>query len=222
MKNLYTLLYLKPTKTINSVEGFAVVNYQMSIVNCLKSALLILNLLILNCFSAHAQTEQTWNIGTPNANSITATLTDYGALIISGSGAMLNYNTPAEQPWVDYRNDITALSIGNNITTIGSNAFSDFNGITTITLPASITTINNDAFSNCSSLTTITSLRTTAPTLTENVFLTGCPPTPHCMFRQALTQTTKPMPNGTFLILWNYCTLEQIEILDGQSDQMVR
>lgn len=50
---------------------------------------------------------------------------------------------------------ITSLTLHNNITTIGLNAFTD-GEFTQVTIPSSVTTIGNQAFSYCTNLTSIT------------------------------------------------------------------
>lgn len=51
---------------------------------------------------------------------------------------------------------IQSYVIPNNITSIGSSAFSRCNGLTDITIPDSVTSIGKFAFYNCSSLTSVT------------------------------------------------------------------
>ena len=51
---------------------------------------------------------------------------------------------------------LTNITIGNNVTTISDNAFSGCTGLTTLTIPDSVTKIGERAFNNCSGLITIT------------------------------------------------------------------
>jgi M6 family metalloprotease-like protein len=99
---------------------------------------------------------QRWDCGASNnvggAGSVYATLAA-GTLTISGRGNMANYNIT---PWVAYRNIITTVVIGNNITSIGDNAFSGCTGLTSVTIPGSVTSIGGDAFSGCTGLTSVT------------------------------------------------------------------
>ena len=55
-----------------------------------------------------------------------------------------------------YRPNITSVTIGNSVTSIGWDAFSGCSGLTSITIPDSVTSIGSDAFSGCSSLEAIT------------------------------------------------------------------
>ena len=56
----------------------------------------------------------------------------------------------------DYRPNIKSVTIGNNVTSIGREAFSDCTGLTSITIPEKVTTIGSGAFSDCTGLTSIT------------------------------------------------------------------
>ena len=82
--------------------------------------------------------------------------TTTGLLSITGSGKMNNYSDYSDVPWHKYCNDITSLSIGDQITSIGDYAFSDCSGLTSVTIPNSVTSIGDDAFSDCSGLTSVT------------------------------------------------------------------
>ncbi|MCL2596086.1 MAG: leucine-rich repeat domain-containing protein [Paludibacter sp.] len=108
------------------------------------------------CFSAfiNKANAQTWNIGSPNATDVTATLSGSSpnyTLTISGTGAMQDFETP---PWWSIRTKITTLVINTGITTIGNWAFDDCSGLTgTLTIPNSVTSIGNCAFDGCYGLT---------------------------------------------------------------------
>ena len=52
--------------------------------------------------------------------------------------------------------NITSVTIGNNVTSIGERAFSGCAGLTKIVIPSSVTNIGNSAFSGCAGLTQIT------------------------------------------------------------------
>ena len=53
------------------------------------------------------------------------------------------------------KGNITTLSIGSNIESIGANAFKGFTGLTSVTLPAGIKAISKSAFEGCTSLQTV-------------------------------------------------------------------
>ena len=83
-----------------------------------------------------------------------------GHLLIEGSGDMPNYtylqydNGPT--PWYDFRNSIKTVTIGDGITSIGSEAFCYCNNLTSISIPNSVTSLGDYAFYGCSNLKTIT------------------------------------------------------------------
>ncbi|GHT54639.1 hypothetical protein AGMMS49982_19660 [Bacteroidia bacterium] len=96
---------------------------------------------------------QTWNIGSPNAADVTATLSG-GTLTISGSGAMRDW-TYDGSPWYSQRAGITTVVINDGVTTIGSFAFHDNSSLTSVTIPGSVTGIGQSAFAYCSGLTSV-------------------------------------------------------------------
>ena len=51
---------------------------------------------------------------------------------------------------------LTSISIPDNVTSIGSNAFYNCYSLTSITVPDSVSSIGSNAFQNCSSLASIT------------------------------------------------------------------
>ncbi|WP_257880902.1 leucine-rich repeat domain-containing protein [Prevotella melaninogenica] len=78
-------------------------------------------------------------------------LTNDGVLTISGKGEMYDYSDDNRELWDEYdKYDIERIIIGDGVTTIGVNAFSDCDNL------ACVTTIGGGAFSDCSSLTSVT------------------------------------------------------------------
>ena len=55
-----------------------------------------------------------------------------------------------------YCTELTSVTIGSGVTSIGDRAFSGCKGVTSITIPNSVTSIGYSAFSGCTSLTSIT------------------------------------------------------------------
>lgn len=79
-----------------------------------------------------------------------------GVLTISGTGTMTDWTQSSKSPWDLYSKNITSVTIGNNVTSIGSLAFFNCSGLTSITIPNSVTSIGEGAFYNCTGLTSIT------------------------------------------------------------------
>lgn len=76
---------------------------------------------------------------------LTWNLTKAGTLTISGSGAMPDFSSTAEQPWRDNSSEIRSVIIENGVTTIGACAFWE-SGILGVEIPSSVTMIGNSAF----------------------------------------------------------------------------
>lgn len=95
----------------------------------------------------------------PNAKSgtcgegLTWSLSDDGALSISGSGPMKNYTYSDEAPW---GTEIKSVSIASGVTSIGDSAFEDCESLSAVTIPASVTSIGRAAFYGCRSLSAVT------------------------------------------------------------------
>ena len=84
-----------------------------------------------------------------------------GVLTFTGSGAMPDYvmdmTAPLlpETPWSDLCDKAETIVIGENITHIGSCAFTAFEALTEVVLPSSLTSIGDYAFAYCMELTTV-------------------------------------------------------------------
>lgn len=79
-----------------------------------------------------------------------------GVLTISGTGAMTNWSYTPDVPWYSYRENITRVSIGNSVTTIGHNAFYGCYGLKSVVIGNRVTSIGQYAFGDCSGLTSVT------------------------------------------------------------------
>ena len=120
-----------------------------------------------------------------------------GTLTISGSGAMNDYEYGNDYPWMDYRDSIQTIVIGDQITQIGRYAFTgtacstikfgknvrsigeraflecrNLNG--DLTLPDSVQIVGNNAFSECTGLTGTLTLGNGLQTIGFNAFY-DCP-----------------------------------------------
>ena len=88
-------------------------------------------------------------------DDLTWVLTEEYELIIEGTGAMYDY-TSNNIPWGNYRKSIQAITLSEEMTSIGEYAFSNCTVLTAITIPESVTSIGYRAFYRCSKLATAT------------------------------------------------------------------
>ena len=120
-----------------------------------------------------------------------------GTLTISGSGAMEDYEYENDYPWMDYRDSIQTIVIGDQITQIGRNTFPwtacstirfgknvrsigarafygcrNLNG--DLTLPDSVQIVGDSAFAGCTGLTGTLTLGNGLQTIGFNAFY-DCP-----------------------------------------------
>ncbi|GAB6394217.1 MAG: Ig-like domain-containing surface protein [Bacteroidales bacterium] len=117
--------------------------------------LIYLFLALCLCFQNMTAETITGNCG-DKGNNVTYSLTDNGTLVISGSGAMRNYDVLAYGPWYSYRFIIQTAVIEEGVTSIGEWAFAHCISLTSVTIPNSVTNIPDWAFKDCSGLTGIT------------------------------------------------------------------
>ena len=97
-----------------------------------------------------------WQIGKETASNVTAWLTgedNNKTLHISGTGAMMDFN---QTPWWAEIGNITAVSIGNGVTSIGCEAFRMCSNLASVTIPSGVTSIGEDAFYSCKALESVT------------------------------------------------------------------
>ena len=96
-----------------------------------------------------------------SSGGTTVTLANDGTLRVvksaTGNGAMAD-NTSYYAPWYDSRASITSIVIGNDVTTIGEDAFYDCDQVASVTFETTshVTTIGKRAFGQCSLLGAIT------------------------------------------------------------------
>jgi len=105
------------------------------------------------------------NCGAPGHESdvkyvLTGTSPNYTLTIMKTgtTGAMADYGVLIDRPWHSEANNITSIVIEDGVTSIGDNAFNDFDNtnFTSVTIPAGVTTIGIEAFKGCSKLASIT------------------------------------------------------------------
>lgn len=102
-------------------------------------------------------TDKITAIGGNCGATATWSLSSTGVLTISGSGAMTDLVSEADQPWIGYRTSITSVVIESGVTSIGYHAFEGCTGLTSVTFDGtpSLETIGNRAFYLCTNLTSI-------------------------------------------------------------------
>ena len=98
-----------------------------------------------------------------NSNAVTSgqcgddafwSLSEDGTLIVTGTGDMYNFAS-GTQPWINLKDQITAVSIGDSVTSVSMNAFSGCENLTSVTIGDSVTTIYDAAFMACYGLSSL-------------------------------------------------------------------
>lgn len=97
-------------------------------------------------------------------------LTKAGTLTISGRGAMQDFGSTGEQPWIDYSSQIQKVVIGDGVTSIGACAFCNCS-VYSAEIPSTVTSIGNSAFRD-SSLISV-NIPSSVKTISDSAFQ-GC------------------------------------------------
>lgn len=85
-------------------------------------------------------------------DALTWTLTNDGALTISGTGDMPAFDSPTSLPWDSYREQITSVVIGEGVSSISDFAFYGCTNLTSASIADSVTTLGMNSFCECASL----------------------------------------------------------------------
>ena len=88
-----------------------------------------------------------WNISADSSSSVSAKLIKSGdgyVLRISGKGDMKDWSSEKEVPWQDKASEITSVLIGNEVKSIGANAFAGLN-VESIIVPESVSKVGANA-----------------------------------------------------------------------------
>ena len=102
----------------------------------------------------HSEAEQSGlYLATGTAGSLSWELSRDSILVISGNGAMPNYDRQNIAPWRQYSDLIGRVVIDDGVTSIGTSAFYNCRSIFSVSLPDSVTVIGDTAFMDCISLT---------------------------------------------------------------------
>lgn len=88
-------------------------------------------------------------------NGLSWTLAEDGVLTVSGAGAIPNY-TEGTAPWAGRAEEILSVMLGENVTAIGSFAFSGCENMDTVHMGQDVGRIGEGAFRNCAGLKGIT------------------------------------------------------------------
>lgn len=86
---------------------------------------------------------------------LTWNLDEIGILTISGTGEMYDYSEDYLAPWSEHCLEITSITIGDGVTSIGDNAFHSCNAESVDLQGTSLVSIGKNAFSRCTMLTSI-------------------------------------------------------------------
>ncbi len=105
------------------------------------------------CNASIAKTDAVKVIGNGKVNDkIMWSLYETGMLIVEGTGAIPDYSDEKTAPWKDYSDQILYVVIADDITTIGSYAFSLCDKVVSVKIGEGVSNIGKCAFYNCSSL----------------------------------------------------------------------
>lgn len=90
-----------------------------------------------------------------SGDNLTWSLNTCGVLTISGSGAMADWDNKEDVPWYSYRESITSVAVGDQVTSIGNCAFYGCSNMSSCSIPNSVTQIGSASFRACSKLTSM-------------------------------------------------------------------
>ncbi len=111
--------------------------------------------------------------GASATDTITWELYNDGELLLTGSGATLNYSEDIDAPWLLYVRNIRRVVIGEGITVLGDLSFVGCKEMTELVLPTTLTEIRHLAFRDASSLT-VFDAGATALSVIGSSTLIGC------------------------------------------------
>lgn len=80
--------------------------------------------------------------------------TETGLFSVTGTGEIPDFAEAGDAPWYEYRRAITSISLGENVTAVGDNAFR-FTSVTAVTFPAGVTSIGKYALSGSTQLKSV-------------------------------------------------------------------
>ena len=83
------------------------------------------------------------------------TLAEDGTLTISGEGEMADA-LYSDYPWYEFKSDVKTVVIGSGVTYVSQMAFREYENLTGAVLGEDVTSIGADAFAHCTALADIT------------------------------------------------------------------
>ena len=112
---------------------------------------------LITAGGGHALPKTAWAPGIPaqaaeDVQRIEWALDADGTLTVSGTGAMDDFDTTDQIPWFAARQSITAVRIGEGVTSVGRNAFRECGHLTQVYLPDGLERIGENAFNCCIAL----------------------------------------------------------------------
>ena len=78
-----------------------------------------------------------------------------GELVISGTGAMTEFEGMRDAPWYAHGASVKKVTIRSGVTSVSQFAFCELTGLETVSLPDTVTVIGQMAFVGCASLTSV-------------------------------------------------------------------
>lgn len=106
-------------------------------------------------FTNYQSLEDYASISGTCGTNLTWKLNGEGKLTIEGTGEMPDYSGE-DEPWNEYKESITSITISEGVTNIGSYAFFRYNNLISINFAEGVTSIGTNAFYECNNLVTIT------------------------------------------------------------------
>ena len=106
-----------------------------------------------------------------------------------------------------YCSGLTSVTIPNSVITISSSAFENCSGLTSVTIPNSVTTISSSAFSGCSGLTSVT-IGNSVTSIGSTIF-SGCSSLTFVRFENSKDNTPVVLENNK---VFSDCPLDEVYI----------
>ena len=123
-------------------------------------------------------------------------LDDKGALSITGEGGMKDLDDISDA-WRPYRESIRSATIGEGVTSIGSNAFNECYSMISVKIPSGVVSIGESAFAYCYALS-YCDVPSTVKSIGPSAFY-EC----HNISTMNIPEGVTTIEEGTFMYCWN-------------------